>query len=984
MTTNTKEIGLESLIVEYLVIQNRFQLGMNADYNKEFAIDEKLFFEFLQATQPDKLEILHILDSDLQKSKFLNKFKQELATRGIIDVLRKGMRYLHGTLDLYYVTPTPDNVKATELYNQNIFSVTRQVRYSREFPTLALDFVIFINGLPIATFELKNQFTKQDVHDAVHQYKTDRDPKETIFNFKRCAVHFALDDNEVKMCTKLAGKSSWFLPFNIGRNNGAGNPDNPNGIKTDYLWKKILTKSELSYIIENFAQVVSEKDEETNKVTETQIFPRYHQLSVVKALLKDTKEKGVGKKYLIQHSAGSGKSNSIAWLAHQLVVLEKDEKNIFDSIIVVTDRINLDKQIRNTIRQFMQESSTVGWAEKSSVLKDLLASGKKIIITTIFKFPEILKDISTENKDKNFAIIIDEAHSSQNGSLSAKMNIALSGNISEDDDELEDKINKLIEGRKMLKNASYYAFTATPKNKTLEMFGVPVIHADGTIGHEPFHEYTMKQAIEEGFIMDVLKFYTPIISNYLLARAIEDDPKFDKKKAKKRLRAFVEGNKYTIDQKAGIMVEHFHNQVINKGKIGGQARAMVVTASIVRAIDYYYSITKLLEERNSQFKAILAFSGEKEHKVYGKVTESSINGFPSNLIEKKFKKEPYRFLIVANKFQTGFDEPLLHTMYVDKVLADIKAVQTLSRLNRALPLKKDTFVLDFANDVEVIQEAFQKYYKTTILSSETDPNKLNDLIAAMEKHQVYTQYHIDEVVALMLNDAQRDKIDPFIDQCVTLYKELDEDGQVEFKSSAKTFVYTYTFLAAIMPYGSQEWEKLCIFLTLLIPKLPAPKDEDLAAGILETVDFDSYKNNILEERAIVLENKDSEIEPIPVSTTNKVSEPVLDLLSVILNEFNTHFGDVKWSDTDKVKRQIASLPEEVAQSEAYQNAMKNSDKATAKIESDAALTKAILKSMTSGVELFKQFQDNPSFKKWLQDFVFTNTYNNTPQQGMNV
>jgi type I restriction enzyme R subunit len=323
-------------------------------------------------------------------------------------------------------------------------------------------------------------------------------------------------------------------------------------------------------------------------------------------------------------------------------------------------------------------------------------------------------------------------------------------------------------------------------------------------------------------------------------------------------------------------------------------------------------------------------------------------------------------------------------MYVDKVLADIKAVQTLSRLNRALPLKKDTFVLDFANDVEVIQEAFQKYYKTTILSSETDPNKLNDLIAAMEKHQVYTQYHVDNVVALMLNDAQRDKIDPLIDQCVTLYKELDEDGQVEFKSSAKTFVYTYTFLAAIMPYGSQEWEKLCIFLTLLIPKLPAPKDEDLAAGILETVDFDSYKNNILEERAIVLENKDSEIEPIPVSTTNKVSEPVLDLLSVILNEFNTHFGDVKWSDTDKVKRQIASLPDEVAQSEAYQNAMKNSDKATAKIESDAALTKAILKSMTSGVELFKQFQDNPSFKKWLQEFVFTNTYNNQPQQGMNM
>jgi len=984
MTTNTKEIGLESLIVNYLVNQNGYQLGTNADYNKEFAIDEKRLFEFLQATQADKLEILHILDSDLQKIKFLNKLKQELAARGIIDVLRKGMRYLHSTLEFYFVIPSPDNSKANELYKQNIFSVTRQLKYSKDYPTLALDFVVFINGLPLVTFELKNQFTKQNVDDAVHQYKTDRDPKETIFSFKRCAVHFALDDNEVKMCTKLSGKSSWFLPFNLGRNNGAGNPDNPNGIKTDYLWKQILTKHELSYIVENFAQVTSEKDEETGKVKETQIFPRFHQLSVVKALLHDTQTKGVGQKYLVQHSAGSGKSNSIAWLAHQLVVLEKNDKNIFDSIIVVTDRINLDKQIRNTIRQFMQESSTVGWAEKSSVLKDLLASGKKIIITTIFKFPEILKDISTENKDKNFAIIIDEAHSSQSGSLSAKMNIALSGNISANDDELEDKINKLIEGRKMLKNASYYAFTATPKNKTLEMFGVPFQNADGTIGHKPFHIYTMKQAIEEDFIKDVLKYYTPIISNYLISKAINDDPNFDKKKAKKRLRTFVEGNKYTIEQKAGIMVEHFHNQVISKGKIGGQARAMVVTASIVRAIDYYYAFTKLLKERNSQYKAIVAFSGEKEHKIYGKVTESLINGFPSNLIEKTFKKEPYRFLIVADKFQTGYDEPLLHTMYVDKMLAGIKAVQTLSRINRAHPLKKDTFVLDFANDVEVIREAFQDYYKTTILSSETDPNKLNELITTMEKYQVYTQYHIDSVVELLFSDAERDKIDPFIDQCVTLYTQLDENGQVEFKSSAKVFIRTYSFLAAIMPYGSQEWEKLSIFLNLLVAKLPSPIEDDLSDGILEAVDFDSYKNNLLEERAIILENEDSEIEPATDGTSSRVSEPEIDTLTNIITEFNNRFGDVQWSDADKVKTQIAALPQEVAKNEAYQNAMKNSDKATAKIESDAALIKAILQSMTSGVELFKEFQDNPSFKTWLQEFVFSNTYNNQKQQGINI
>ena len=981
MTTNTKEIGLEKLIVDYLVDQNGYQLGTNADYNKEFAIDEKRLFDFLKSTQADKLELLHILDTDLQKTKFLNKLKQELGLRGIIDVLRKGMRYLHSTLEFYFVIPSAGNTKAIELYKQNIFSVTRQLKYSKEFPSLALDFVVFINGLPLTTFELKNQFTKQNVDDAVHQYKTDRDPKEAIFNFKRCAVHFALDDNQIKMCTRLSGKQSWFLPFNKGRNDGAGNPDNPDGIKTDYLWKQIFTKYELSYIVENFAQVTSEKDEETGKTKETQIFPRYHQLSVVKQLLKDTQENGVGQKFLVQHSAGSGKSNSIAWLAHQLVVLEKDDKNIFDSIIVVTDRINLDKQIRNTIRQFMQESSTVGWAEKSSVLKDLLASGKKIIITTIFKFPEILKDISTENKDKNFAIIIDEAHSSQSGSLSAKMSMALSGNVSKNDDELEDKINKLIEGRKMLKNANYYAFTATPKNKTLEMFGFPYQKPDGTIGHRPAHNYTMKQAIEEGFIMDVLKYYTPIVSNYLISKAIEDDPNFDKKKAKKRLRAFVEGSKYTIEQKAGIMVEHFHNQVISKGKIGGKARAMVITASIIRAIDYYYAITKLLEERNSQYKAIIAFSGEKEHKVYGKVTEASINGFPTNLIEKTFKTEPYRFLIVADKFQTGYDEPLLHTMYVDKMLAGIKAVQTLSRLNRAYPTKKDTFVLDFANDVEVIREAFQQYYKTTILSSETDPNRLNDLITIMEGYQVYTQYHIDSVVELLLSDAERDKIDPFIDQCVTLYEQLDEDGQVEFKSSAKVFIRTYSFLAAIMPYGSQEWEKLSMFLNLLVAKLPSPVEDDLSAGILEAVDFDSYKNSLLEEMAITLVNEDSEIEPAATGTSSGVNEPEIDTLTNIISEFNTRFGDVKWSDTDKVKKQIAELPNEVANSDAYQNAMKNSDRATARIESDAALIQAILKSMTSGVELFKEFQDNPSFKTWLQEFVFNNTYNQ--QKGVN-
>ena len=978
--TNMKENGLEQLIVDYLVAQNGYEQGTNNDYNKEYAIDEVRLFHFLKDTQEDDLRELHLLDDAASKEKFLKELRQQLGSKvkgegGVVKLLRNGIRYLHKTLTLYNSLPTKENEKAVEAYKRNIFSVTRQVRYSQQYPNLALDFVVFINGLPIATFELKNNITKQNVADAVHQYRTDRDPKELIFNFKRCLVHFAVDDDQVMMCTELKGKDSWFLPFNKGNKDGAGNPVNPYGLKTDYLWKNILQKEMLSKILENYAQVVVEKDEKTHKVIgESQVFPRYHQLQVVEALLKDTYINDIGRRYLIQHSAGSGKSNSIAWLAYQLVTLQWGTTPMFDSIIVVTDRVNLDKQIRNTIRQFMQEKSTVGWADKSENLRKMIIGGKKIIISTIHKFPEVLKLIGTDCKDKHFAIIIDEAHSSQNGSLSAKMNIVLSGNISDDDEDVEDKVNKLIEGRKMLKNANYYAFTATPKNKTLEMFGTPYQRADGKIGHLPFHNYSMKQAIEEGFIVDVLKYYTPISSYYQLAKKIEDDPEFDKKRSDKKLRAFVEGNKYTIQKKAEIMVNHFFNQVVSKGKMGGKARAMVVTASIIRAIEYYQIITKLLEQRKSQYKALVAFSGEKEYEGK-KMKESNFNGFPSSEIEERFKQEPYRILVVANKFQTGYDEKFLHTMYVDKVLTDIKAVQTLSRLNRAHPLKHDTFVLDFANDVEDIRAAFQRYYKTTILSSETDPNKLNTLIQQMEKHQVYSWEDVETVVTKVINGVERAEIDPILDTCAEYYKtDLGEDAQVEFKGSAKAFVRTYTFLAAILPFGSHEWEKLSQFLTLLIPKLPTPQEEDLSEGILENVDYDSYKNIIKSEQSISLEDTDAEVDAVPVGQGGSVGEPEIMKLSDIIKEFNVRFGNIAWTDKDKVSQIITELPAEVAKNETYQNAMKHSDAATARIESDAALAKVILNYMKSNMELFKNFQDDPSFKLWLQDYVFQSTY----------
>ncbi len=982
--SNTKEDGLETIIVDWLVKHNGYEQGTNADYNKEYAIDETRLFRFLADTQPDEMEKLAVFKSEQKKRTFLNRLQGELAKRGIIDVLRNGIKVYPADLIMFYLTPNENNDTAKALYAKNIFSVTRQLRYSIDAGKLALDLCIFINGLPVITFELKNQLTKQNVENAVQQYKDDRSPKEQIFSFKRCMVHFAVDDDRVKFCTKLAAQDSWFLPFDKGYNDGAGNPPNPNGLKTDYLWKEILTKDKLTRIIESYAQVVTEVDEETKKKTVKQIFPRYHQLDVVEKLIADVEANGVGNRYLIQHSAGSGKSNSIAWLAYRLMELEKDAHPIFNSILVVNDRRILDKQIRDNIKQFAQVGNVVAWAEHSGDLRKAITDGKRIIITTIEKFPYVVPDIGAEHKDNKFAILIDEAHSGQNGRNSAQMNLALSGLASDNDMDNEDKINAMMEGRKLLKNASYFAFTATPKNKTLETFGKkltdekgnPIYNEDGTQKALAFHVYTMKQAIQEGFILDVLKNYTPIDSFYKLKKIVEDDPQFDKKKAQKKLRAFVESDSYTIDKKAAMMVEHFHEQVIAKGKIGGQARAMVVTSSIPRCIEYFYAINKHLAERHSPYKAIVAFSGD--HKYNGQeppLTSAIMNGFADSKIPKEFKKDPYRFLVVADMFQTGFDEPLLHTMYVDKQLYDIQAVQTLSRLNRCHPKKHDTCVLDFANKPEIIQESFSRYYRTTILSGETDPNKLYDLISAMEKHQVYSRDDIENEVNLYLNGAQRDKLDYILDVCTNIYKTLEIEEQIEFKSSAKAFCRTYGFLGAILPYGNPEWEKLSIFLNLLIPKLPSPQDDDLSQGILETIDLDSYRTEARETMSIQLDDADSEMAPVPAGKSGHIVSPEMDLLSIIVSEFNDMFGNIDWKEPDNARRQILEIPAMVSKDEKYRNAMRNSDEQSAKLESERALQQVIFSIMADNMEIFKQYQDNPSFKKWLSDLVFNLTYN---------
>ena len=993
MTTDTSEKGLERLICTALTgaacdpaqegaVPEQpsgdgagWICGHPHDYDREYCVDLVQLSAFLHATQPNAAESLDLGQDSPTRRKFLARLQGEVTKRGTIDVLRKGIGHGPHQIDLLYGTPSRGNEKAVTLYGLNRFSVTRQLRYSRDETQLALDLCLFINGLPVATFELKNSLTKQTVADAVEQYKRDRHPSEKLFELGRCLAHFAVDDHEVQFCTHLQGKASWFLPFNRGWNDGKGNPPNPDGLKTDYLWKQVLTRDGLTDIIENYAQLVETKDEKTGHKKRQQIWPRYHQLDVVRRLLTDASARGAGPRYLIQHSAGSGKSNSIAWLAHQLIGLERGGGALFDSVVVVTDRRLLDQQIKDTIKQFAQVGSVVGHAESSGHLGTLLQAGKRIVITTVQKFPFILDAIGNEHRGHKFAIIIDEAHSSQGGRTSASVSMALGEAGSEDEeDTTEDKINQLMESKKLLANASYFAFTATPKSKTLEIFGDPSPEA-GNSRHLPFHSYTMKQAIQEGFIIDVLENYTPVDSYYRLVKTVEADPEFDTKRAGKKLRRYVEDHDQAIRLKAEIMVDHFHEQVAGLQKIGGQARAMVVTSSIQRAISYFYAIRVYLTERKSPYRAIVAFSGEHDYDGE-KVTEASLNGFSSNLIADRIQEDPYRFLVCADKFQTGYDEPLLHTMYVDKILSGVKAVQTLSRLNRAHPKKHDAFVLDFNNDADTIQDAFAGYYRTTVLAEETDPDRLHDLKAALDGHQIYSPAQLDELVERYLLGADRDRLDPILDACVSLYREqLDEDGQVDFKGKAKAFLRTYGFLAAILPYANAEWEKLSIFLTFLVPKLPAPIEDDLSKGILEAIDMDSYRVEKQAARDIQLPDEDAEIEPASPSGGGQKPEAEMETLSNILREFNDRFGNVEWKDQDKIERVIAQeLPAKVAADRAYQNAMANSDKENARIEHDKALERAMTELLADHTELFKQFSDNESFSRWLREMTFAATY----------
>jgi type I restriction enzyme R subunit len=988
MKTDTSEKGLEALIEAHLCSPAvGYEQAFSADYDRTLCINPKQLFRFLEVTQAEKLATIRKRGEE----KFLKRLSAQIQKRGIIDVLRKGVKDLDLTVYLYFKRPSSQlNKRAIARYQENIFAVSRQLYYSNNNRN-SLDMVLFLNGLPIITMELKNHYTGQNVTDAIKQYQNDRDPKEPLFKLGRCMVHFAVDPDLVYMATKLAKGDTYFLPFNKGYDNGAGNPPNSEGLKADYLWKETLTKESLSNILENFAKKIEEKDEQTGKKKTKLIFPRYHQLRVVMRLLEDARNNGVGQRYLIQHSAGSGKSNSITWLAHQLTELHDEaDQNIFDTVIVITDRRVLDKQIRDNIRDFAQVKGVVQpITQGSKQLKEALEEGKKIIITTIQKFPYILDEIGTLGSSR-FAILIDEAHSSQSGDTAAKMNVALSNRDKDNVDSFaraadveppygetdeeeafdsEDLINAFMEQRRMLKNASYFAFTATPKNKTLEVFGKK--QSDGKF--YPFDLYSMKQAIEEEFILDVLQNYTTYQSFYKLNKATDDNPEFDTSRAQKKLKAYVESHPFSIKEKARIMIDHFHADV--KNRIKGKAKAMVVTKSIRNAILHFFAFQEYLKEIRSPYQAIVAFSGKKT--VDGvEYDEAKLNGFPGNDIPKEFGKPNYRFLIVANKFQTGFDQPLLHTMYVDKKLRDVQAVQTLSRLNRSHPDKKDTFVLDFFNTVDDIKLSFEPFFTTTILSEETDPNKLNDLQDALDDSQVYTEEIVHNFTDLYFKGAEREELEPFIDSCKLNYdNDLDEDQQVNFLVQAKSFNRTYAFLSKILDFTNPYWERLYWFLKFLIPKIKPMETEDLAKGILEAVELDSYRLSKVTTDNISLIGGE-EIAPSPPTMRGGKPEAEMTDLEFIIKTFNERFGNIDWMKDDKVRKVIfEELPNQMANDAKHMQTMRNSDKQNARIASDDKVKEMVQDFIFTSTDFYKMFMDNPEFKRQYLDFIFDKMWN---------
>lgn len=994
---DTTERRFEEEIEYYLLNigeeKDRYTKGNPQNYNRELAMDTGAVIDFIKNTQSKEWVLLTKRHGALVEQNFLKRLDHELKRRGMIDVLRHGIDDTGVSFKLSYFKPgSTMNKSAIESYDMNRLMITRQVHYSLDNNN-SLDTVIFLNGLPIITIELKNQLTGQNIQNAIAQYKSDRNPKEKIFAFKqRALVHFAVDTDEIYMTTKLDGQDTFFLPFNRGWKDGAGNPPVDGDYKTSYLWKDILQKDSLMDIIQRFIQI--KKDESTGK--ETLIFPRFHQLKVVRRLVKDVYENGSGKNYLIQHSAGSGKSNSIAWLAHHLSNLhDKENKPVFNSVIVITDRRVLDKQLQRDIYNMEHKQGVVTKVDKNSKqLTKALESGDKIIICTLQKFPFVdVSNISTKNK--RFAIIVDEAHSSQTGKSSEKLRETLADISTKGEDYIEEKLHAFAEYEAKLEkdseeaeideaisneikihgiqpNLSFFAFTATPKQKTLEIFG----DRDTSGKPGPYDKYSMKQAIEEGFIFDVLQNYTAYKTYFQLGKKVKDDPEYEKSKANKALGRYMSLHPHNLRQKTEIIVEHFRNNV--QHLIGGKAKAMLVTGSRLHAVRYYFEFQKYIQEKQYDDLGILvAFSGSVKDSITGEIkeyTEESLNKFPENELPEKFDTEEYQILLVAEKYQTGFDQPLLHTMYVDKKLSGVKAVQTLSRINRMCKGKTDTFVLDFVNDKEDIQKAFQDYYVSTTVSETTDPNIIYDIKNFLDSFMLYEDKEINNLAKIFFKLKKTEKqmdlgrLNSYIDPSVERYMDLDKEERLDFKNALNKYVRLYSFLTHIIKLEDAKLHKFYAFGKLLLRKLPRESGEKFP-NLTNDVELQYYRIQKQYEGKIELEAEEGVLNN-PTSGTGMPVEDEKENLSKIISDLNSRLG-TNFTEIDKVLEQIV---EDMSKDAEMVIRAKN-PLDLFKIVYDDKVMGVVLSRMTKNQEFCEKYLEDEDFRIEIDKILLPLVYN---------
>jgi type I restriction enzyme, R subunit len=970
----------ERIVVEGEYTAGGYHKRTSEQYDKSICLLPKDVLDFVLITQPKEWEKLKKNAPNETESHFLNRLSDEIRKYGTLHVLRNGVKSLGCKFDLAYFQPvTALNPETQRLYQGNLFSVVRQLKYSEKNEN-SLDTALFLNGIPIFTVELKNPLTGQDVLRAVKQYQTDRDPREPLFAFRRCLAHFAVDPDLVYFTTELKGTQTRFIPFNRGDRNGAGNAHSWNGFATAYLWEQVWARDSLLNLIQYFIHEYDEEDDDGKKTgNKILIFPRYHQLDSVRRLIASSLTLGAGQRYLIQHSAGSGKSNSIAWLAHQLSVLhDKDDNPIFDSVVVITDRRILDRQLRSTVLAFEQTAGMVQpITEGSKQLKESLEAGKKIITSTLQKFPVISEQMRAI-PGKRFAIIIDEAHSSQSGESMRHLNKVLSaGSLEEaerldaETDEPEDEVTKEVKKRGHLPNASYFAFTATPKKQTLELFGAK--QADGSFA--AFSLYSMRQAIEEGFILDVLENYTTYQTYWNLLKKIQDDPRYETAKAKKLLMAFVDLHEHTIGNKIEIMVEHFAGQV--QDKIKGHAKAMIVTRSRLHAVRYKLAVQEYLKAHGLKFKALVAFSGTVKDKGL-EYTEAGMNGFPEKKTAEHFKKDEYKILIVAEKFQTGFDQPLLHTMYVDKRLNGLHAVQTLSRLNRTHPDKQETFVLDFANEAEDIENAFQPYYERTVLTEASDPNQLYDLETQLAQFGFYDKEQIERFAKIYYDTdekVQRNKhplLHNALSASVETFLHADMETKVTFRELVDKYNRFYGFLSQVMTFVDTDLEKLYTFLRLLRRRLPIER-EKLPYEIQQAIDLETLTVKQTGKAKIKLKHKTGQLDPDTLGQPAGLPPVELEALSEIIKELNERFG-TEFTEEDRLV--IHQIEQILAQDERLEQTIRVNTPENAMLAFKQVLQDMFHEMLETNFKFYQHMDNNPDFAERLTKVLFER-YRNT-------